>query len=152
MASLTPTFTLDLREVLATPTPSGTRPIRLFYNTGGFYLLNLSDQRIEYGFLSFELVDASGNVTHRTSDRDWRTYASYVLPNGCAKFEIRGEIYDEPAECARRYSGGGRTYPPGSDRIFWTSSNMQNSFRVLWSNVEIATCPLKALVCEVRLP
>lgn len=152
VASLTPTFTLDLREVLATPTPLGTRPIRLFYNTGGFYLLNLSGQRIEYGFLSFELVDASGNVTHRTSDRDWRTYASYVLPNGCAKFEIRGEIYNEPAECARRYSGGGRTYPPGSDRIFWTSSNMQNSFRVLWSNVEIATCPLKALVCEVRLP
>lgn len=148
----TPTLTLDLREILATPTPLGTRPLRLFYNTSGFYLLNLSDQRIDYGFLSFELVDASGAVTHRASDRDWRTYASYVLPNGCAKFEIRGEIYNEPPDCAKRYSGGGRTFPAGSDRIFWTSANMQSAFRVLWSNVEIARCPLTALTCDVRLP
>ena len=133
--------------------PEG-RLIRLLYNAGGFYLLNLSTSRIDVGRLSFEAVPTAGTpVTFRFEGADWADFFPFVLPERCNYVELfrPEQAANRPAIC-RETNAAREDIDPDNAVAFWLERPGLSHFRVLWNEGEIARCELLRGRCDAYLP
>ena len=144
----------------AAPLPAATvlypdgKLIRLVYNAGGFYLLNLSSGRIDVTRLAFEAIPPAGTlVTYRFEGAEWAEFFPFVTPDHCNYVELfrLAQTADRPAVC-REINASRADIDPDNALVFWLPRPGLTHFRVLWNEGEIARCELVRGRCDAYLP
>jgi serine/threonine protein kinase len=152
----------DVAQVEDTPTtetiaeatiayPNGRR-IELLYDDNSFYFYNPNSERVDLRPLSFEAIDANGNLLRYQFDASmWTQFYTYVENGRCDRIEItRSDGYLRPPQC-RSYNAS-VTPDRDTDLVFWIAKAGIARFRVSWNGNEIARCEIGGERCEVYLP
>jgi serine/threonine protein kinase len=133
--------------------PDGLQ-VSLIYDTRTFYFANKSDQRILMQNLAFERLFADGQAGDRYEGIRWGAFYPWSEPRRCIVLHLPRASWRLPSgDCPNGYNSEIATQDGES---FWMAADNSTEFRVLWSNNEVARCPVatstEAIRCEIRYP
>ena len=123
--------------------PSAGADVRLLYDMRGVTLLNVSGRQVNLAPLMFQ--STTGTMPAGEWDNGYLSAPLNAFPNGdCLQvWDYGAPPLSPPAECRIRHAW----LEMGAPYQFW-----HTDFQVFYNGQPIATCPLGAGVCDLRLP
>ncbi|NDJ84354.1 MAG: hypothetical protein GYB66_00570, partial [Chloroflexi bacterium] len=159
VTSTPPPFTSTPTEIPPTNTPQEPtmafpdgRPLQFFYDTYSFYMWNPGGSNIPVGELSFQGLDAAGNLTGESfSGTTWAQFYFAIEGGNCMSIEMtQAPALLQPGVC--RFYNARITPQRTSSMVFWNGDGNTTQFQINWGDQVIGICPAGEAECTVRVP